>query len=147
MIFNTSIEQKRIQAVNRLSFLINKEAKVEIIEKSPNRTIPQNNYLHLLFGWFALETGYEREYVKQIIFKQLVNSDVFKYTFITKDGEEIEYWKSTKNIPKDVMTVCIEKFRNYSAIKINLYLPEPNDLALLEQIENQLEEYKNKIYL
>ena len=148
MIYDTSIQSKAIEAVNRISFLIDKEAKIEIKEKSRTRSISQNNYLHLILGWFALEYGETLEYTKQIIFKQWVNPEIFKTEFVNqKTGEFREEWKSTKHLTKDEMTTAIDRFRAYSVKNMNLYLPEPNDLALLEEIENQLEEYSNKIYL
>ena len=148
MIFDTSKKDSRRKAIDRMKFLLDKNAKIELIEKSRTRSISQNNYLHLILGWFALEYGETLEYTKQVIFKQWVNPEIFKTEFVNyKTGEFREEWKSTKHLTKDEMTTAIDRFRAYSVKNMNLYLPEPNDLALLEEIENQLEEYSNKIYL
>ena len=148
MIFDTSKKNQAQKFKERANFLYKKGAKIEIVEKSRTRSISQNNYLHLILGWFALEYGETLEYTKQIIFKQWVNPEIFKTEFVNhKTGEFREEWKSTKHLTKDEMTTAIDRFRAYSVKNMNLYLPEPNDLALLEEIENQLEEYSNKIYL
>lgn len=148
MIFDTSIEKKRIEAVQRFSFLIEKEAKIEIVEKKKNRTYSQNNYLHLILGWYALEYGETLEYVKQVIFKEWVNEQLFKTEFINhKTGEVRDRWRSTSELNTKEMSLATERFRNYSMKTLNLYLPEPKDIVYLEEIENQLEEYQNKIYL
>ena len=148
MIFDTSKKDSRRKAIDRMKFLLDKNAKIELTKKSKTRSISQNNYLHLILGWFALEYGETLEYTKQIIFKQWVNSDIFKTEFVNhKSGEFREEWKSTKHITKNEMATSIERFRNYSVKNLNLYLPEPEDLPLLEEIKNQLEEYSNKIYL
>jgi hypothetical protein len=148
MIFDTSKKPQAQKFKERANFLYKKGAKIEIVEKSSKRTYSQNNYLHLILGWFALEYGETLDYIKQEFFKKIVNENLFKYEFINyKTGEVREGWKSTAQLTKAELTEAIERFRNYSAKNMNLYLPEPNDLALLEEIENQLEEYSNKIYL
>lgn len=148
MIFDTSKKEQGQKFKDRANFLYKKGAKIEILEKSKKRTYSQNNYLHLILGWFALEYGETLEYVKQIIFKQWVNAEIFRYEFINeKSGEVREAWKSTAKLSRNELTAAIERFRNYSAKNLNLYLPEPGDLTLLEEIENEVEKHSNKIYL
>lgn len=148
MIFDLSKEEPRQQAIDRMKYLLGKNAKIEINEKRKNRTYSQNNYLHLILGRFALEYGETLEYVKQVIFKQWVNEDIFKYERVNeKTGEYREAYRSTAQLNTKEMSEAIERFRNYAAMNLDLYLPEPKDLAHLEEIENQLEQYSNKIYL
>lgn len=148
MIFDLSKEEPRQQAIDRMKYLLGKNAKIEINEKRKNRTYSQNNYLHLILGRFALEYGETLEYVKQVIFKQWVNEDIFKYERVNeKTGEYREAYKSTAQLNTKEMSEAIERFRNYAAKNLDLYLPEPKDLAHLEEIENQLEQYSSKIYL
>ncbi|MDV3631977.1 hypothetical protein CMU57_09885 [Elizabethkingia anophelis] len=148
MIFDTSTQQGRKKAVDRVKHLLDKKAKFEVVEKKRNRTYSQNNYLHLILGWFSLELGYKMEYTKQIIFKQYANQDIFKHSFVNeKTGEEIEYYRSTKDLKTDEMSAAIERFRTYSEVNSGLYLPTHKDTIYLEQIENELEKYNNKIYL
>lgn len=148
MIFDTSTQQGRKKAIDRVKYLLDKCAKFEVLEKKKKRTYNQNNYLHLILSWFSLELGYELEYTKQVIFKQFVNPEIFKHVFVSeKTGEEIEYFRSTSDLKTDEMSAAIERFRTYSEIKANIYLPTPKDTIYLEEIENQLEIYHNKIYL
>ena len=146
MIFDTSIPTIRKKAINRIKHLLDKKAKIEVLEKKNNRTYSQNNYLHLILGYFAIEYGETREYVKQIIFKQWVNEHIFKTEFINyKTGEVREAWRSTTALNTKEMSEATERFRNYSVKNLGLYLPEPKDLVHLEEIENYIEE--NKMYL
>ena len=43
------------------------------------------------------------------------------------------------------MTTAIERFRNYASKEAGIYLPEPGELAMLQQIENEIK--KNEQYL
>jgi len=148
MIFDTSRPTDRKEAVKRLNHLFSKNAKIEVLEKRKNRTYSQNNYLHLILGWFALEYGDTMEEIKQEIFKKIVNPDLFEVEFINyKTGEVRMRWRSTSELNTVEMSTAIERFRNYSVNRFNLYLPEPKDIAHLETIENELEKYHNKIYL
>lgn len=148
MIYDTSKPEGRKKAIDRVKYLLDKKAKIEVVEKRRNRTYSQNNYLHLILGWYALEYGETLDYVKQVIFKQWANPEIFKAEFINeKTGEVREAWKSTSGLNTEQLSTAIERFRAYSLKTLNLYLPEPKDLAYLEEIENQLEEYHNKIYL
>lgn len=148
MIYDTAKKELRKQAIDRVKFLLDKQAKIEIVEKSRNRTYSQNNYLHLILGWFAIHYGETLEYVKQEFFKKVVNENIFKYEFVNYNtGEVRDAWKSTAKLTKAELSEAIERFRNYSAKHMNLYLPEPKDLAHLDQIANELEKHSNKIYL
>ncbi|WP_018676251.1 recombination protein NinB [Riemerella columbina] len=148
MIFDTSIEEYRQQAINRVKFLLDKKARIEIVEKSRKRSISQNNYLHLILGWYALEYGETLEYIKQEVFKKEVNRDLFQTEYVNKKtGEFREAWKSTANLTKTEMTTAIERFRNYAVQGLGLYLPEPSDLTHLDEIKNELEKHANQIYL
>ncbi|PIF44331.1 hypothetical protein CLU96_1275 [Chryseobacterium sp. 52] len=148
MIFDTSNPDMRKKAIDRVKNLLEKKAKIEVLEKRRNRTYSQNNYLHLILGWYALEYGDTLEEIKQEHFKRIVNRDLFITEFINyKTGEVRERWRSTTELDTKEMSTAIERFRNYSVKTLNIYLPEPKDLVHLEEIENQLEQYHNKIYL
>lgn len=129
------------RAIEKIKYLIANEKIFELKEKRKKRSISQNSYLHLLFSWFALETGYTSEEVKQEIFKKIVNPSTFY------DGEfgeliKIERWRSTADLTTDEMTLCIDKFRDYSSKEAGIYLPEPDDLTFLQEIEIQINNQK-----
>ena len=134
------------RAIVKFKHLIEKKKTFELKEKFKKRSISQNSYLHLLFSWFALETGYTTEEVKQEIFKKIVNPEYFY------EGEfgnliKIERWRSSASLNTQEMTICIDRFRNYSSQKAGIYLPEPNDLTLLQEIEIEISKHSSKTYL
>ncbi len=145
MIYRTNIPIEKQNAIERFKYLIGKGKRIELTEKKKKRSIAQNSYVHLIFGWFALEFGYTLEEVKQEIFKKEVNPDIFY------DGDKegivtIPKWRSTASLKTDEMTLAIDRFRDFSA-QHGCYLPEPKDLNWLETIENELSKHTSKQYL
>lgn len=141
MIYKTQNKYHRQRAVVRFQKLIEKGATIELTEKKPRRTIQQNRYLHLILGWFAYETGYTLQEVKQYIFKQMVNPAIFY------DGEvgelvPVQRWRSTAGLDTAELTTAIDKFRDYSSAEAGIYLPEPRDLVALQEIEIELKNNK-----
>ncbi len=139
MIYNPNIESNIIQAKTRLNWLIKKGKTFEIKEIRQKRTRSQNSYMHLLFDWFALEYGETSEYVKRDIFKKIVNRDIFDTEFVNKKtGEVRQDWKSTADLNTKELTIAIDNFRNYSSKEAGIYLPEPIDLATIQNLENEI---------
>ncbi len=131
-------------ALTKLNFLIEKKVLFELTEKRKKRTYSQNNYQHLLFSWFAIHTGYTPEEVKQEIYKKIVNPNIFY------EGEfgkivKIERWRSTSDLDTSETTIAINRFRDYSSKEAGIYLPEPDDLLSLQEIEIQVK--NNQQYL
>ena len=142
MIYNPEKQIDVSRAIERLKFFIENKRVFELTEKRKKRTISQNAYLHLLFGWFALETGYTTEEVKQEIFKKIVNPNTFY------EGEfgniiTIERWRSTANLNTQEMTLCIDRFRDYASKEAAIYLPQPSDIVMLQEMEIQISNNQN----
>lgn len=113
---------------------------VELKVKNPKRTMAQNNYLHLLLSWFGLRFGYTMEEVKQIIFKQTCNPDLFRRITTNRfSGEQSERWRSTAELDTAEMTNAIERFRNWSASVAGFPLPSANDKDFLLQVQAEIE--------
>lgn len=134
MIYNPESRIDVQNAIEKINYFISKKKVFELKAKRERRTISQNSYLHLLFSWFALETGYTTDEVKQDIFKKIVNPTLFY------EGEfgsiiTIERWRSTASLNTEEMTLAIDRFRDYSSKEAGIYLPEPSDLALIKEIE------------
>ena len=133
------------QCEERFNHLKSKKAVVELTDKT-FRTPQQNRYLHLILGWFALESGLTLKYVKLEYFKKLVNPDTFrlndKYDEILK--RNVEQWDSSRNIPKEKMTTCIERFRNWSS-ENRIYLPSADEEKFLKHIDIEIN--RNKKWL
>lgn len=148
MIFDLSNPQMRKRAIRRIQHLLDKNAKIEVLEKKKNRTYSQNNYLHLILSHYALEYGDTLAEIKLEHFKKKVNPDIFKTTHINYvTGEEREDWRSSANLNTEEFSLATERFRNYSAQTLGLYLPEPKDLIHLEEIKNKIEQHESRIYL
>ena len=142
MIFDLNNEYDIPKFKEYVNKLYQEKAVVEVKKKSPKRTLNQNSYLHLLFAWFASETGYSTEEVKVDIFKRLCNKSIFERTVSGKMGE-IKTLRSTSDLDTGEMTTAIERFRNWSAAQ-GIYLPSPHDKEFLLQIQKEIE---RNIYL
>lgn len=146
MIYNSSNQLQKKQAIEKMNYFIANEKTFELTEKRPVRTLSQNNYLHLILSWYALEYGETLAEIKLKLFKKQLNTDIFKTEFINKKTGEIrEDFRSSASLDTKEMTIAIDRFRNYSSKEAGIYLPSPNDLHILQDIKNQIE--NNKQYL
>jgi len=137
MLYNTSNPVERQKAITRIKKLLDNKSIVEIVEKKPTRTIKQNRYLHLILGFFASETGYTLEEVKQEIFKKIVNPALF-YEGEIGEIVTIQRWRSSAALDTSEMTIAIEKFRDYSSSQAGIYLPSSDEKEFLNSIEIEL---------
>ncbi|HET8837891.1 MAG TPA: hypothetical protein VFM82_02730 [Flavobacteriaceae bacterium] len=146
MIYNAQIEIDIYRAEERLKWLIEKGKRFELTEKKEKRSISQNSYLHLVLTWYAIEYGDTLEYVKQEVFKKQINPDIFRTEHINKKTGEIrDDWRSTADLDTGELTTAIDRFRNYSSKEAGIYLPEPRDMVLLNQIEAEIEKFKEYV--
>ena len=145
MLYDLKNELDRQRFATRAKFLFDGGRIVELTEKKPLRSIPQNRYLHLLLGWFAKETGNTLEYVKREYFKRLCNRDLFVGYKDDPYLGRIEVIRSSAEIDSGQMTTAIERFRNWSSAEGGIYLPSPNEEAFLQSIEIELQKYKGWI--
>lgn len=146
MIYDSKKQIDVQNAIERFKSLVKKGALIELKEKRKRRSVSQNAYMHLLFDWFANQTGYTSEEVKQDIFKKHVNSNLF-YNGDFDGIVRIDRWRSTSDLNTKEMTLAIERFRNFSSKEAGIYLPEPNDLAHIQEIEIELSKHENQKYL
>lgn len=139
MIYNLQNEIDRQRVRTRFEFLLENRKTIELKEKKPKRSINQNSYLHLILSWFSWEYGETLDYVKQEIFKKIVNKEIFKTEYANfRTGEVRTAWRSSAELDTREMTIAIDRFRDYASREAGIYLPEPRDLALIEQIEREL---------
>lgn len=137
MKYNLSSQLEAGKALNYLLELTQAKKMVEIKRVSPNRSLNQNSYLHLILGAFGSHFGYTLEEAKTI-YKQ-INADIYRYT---KKGRT--FWRSSADLSKEEMAKSIDKFMQKSA-EAGYPLPPPTNQEWLRQIENELE--RNKYYL
>ena len=140
MFYDLSNPTELKSAQSRFSFLVAAEKKINLSEKRRKRTFRQNRYLHLLLGWFAVETGFTLSEAKYIYKKQ--SKEIFVYT-----KKDVKFFRSSADLNTKEMTITIDRFRNYSNITAGIYLPEANETEFLNHIENELEKYENKVYI
>lgn len=146
MIYDPSNKLQVKQAITKLNLFLSKGKRFELKAKHDRRSISQNNYLHLILSFFGLETGYTLQEVKQDIFKKYVNPTLF-YEGEFDGVVKIERWRSSAALDKAEMTLAIDRFRNFASKECGIYLPEPEDLVLLQEIERELSKSKNQEHI
>lgn len=137
---NSLFDRKRF--ATRANTLYVKKKIVELREVKPARTLRQNRYLHLIIGWYALETGNTIEYVKQKYFKELCNAAIFVEIRHDPHLGETKVLRSSKDCDTGQITLAIERFRTWSSAECGIYLPEPNETEFLQHIDVELSHKK-----
>ena len=143
MQYDLTSDFQRKAFLSRVDNLLEKGCLVELTEKSV-RTKGQNNYLHLLLGVVAMETGNTLEDVKREYFKELVNPDIFRSYRTDNRGNTIRVYRSSADVSKEEMSMAIDRFKRWGA-ENGIYMPNPGDESLLREIA--IEMGRNKAYL
>ena len=143
MQYDLTSDFQRKAFLSRVDNLLEKGCLVELTEKSV-RTKGQNNYLHLLLGVVAMETGNTLEYCKSWYFKRLCNKDLFVTTKTDKFAGRVEIIRSSADLTKEEMSMAIDRFKRWGA-ENGIYMPNPGDESLLREIA--IEMGRNKAYL
>lgn len=135
---NTDIDRARFE--KRVVALREKRVLVELSEKKPRRTHPQNAYLHLLIGEFAMQTGNTLEWVKQEYFKRHCNAEMFVRRR-TDDftHKEVEVLRSSRDLDTGEMTTAIDRFKQWAAVECGIDLPDAEDKEWLGYIEREMQ--------
>ena len=128
---------RRAQFERYVKQLLDSDAFVEL-KKITDRSLSQNSYLHLILSYYGVEFGYSLNYVKQVIFKELVNPSIFIVDKMSKDGELYKDILSSAVVSMADLALSIDRFKNHSA-KGGLRLPEPSDLMYLREIMEAVE--------
>ena len=145
MIYNLSNDFDKQRFKVRCNALYKQGGVVDLTAKKEQRTIPQNRYLHLILGWFAIETGNTLGFVKQEYFKRYINPDLFVVEIEDKHLGKVSVLRSSRDLNTAEMTTAIERFRNWSSAEAGVYLPSPDEQAFLQSIE--IEMLRQKEYL
>lgn len=135
---NTDIDRARFE--RRVVTLKDKCALVELSEKKPRRTHPQNAYLHLLIGEFAMQTGNTTEWVKQEYFKRHCNAELFvRRRTDDLTHKEVEVLRSSRDLDTGEMTTAIDRFKQWAAVECGIDLPDAEDKEWLGYIEREMQ--------
>lgn len=143
MQYDLSSDFQRKAFLAKAENLLERGAVVELTERAI-RTRNQNNYLHLLIGVVAMETGNTLADVKDWYFKRLCNRDLFITTKTDKFAGEVEVVRSSADLTREEMSIAIDRFKRWGS-QNGIYMPNPGDESLLREIA--IEMGRNKAYL
>lgn len=145
MIYDTSNPLDKVNFLFRANKLAESGKVIDLTEKKPRRSLPQNKYLHVILAYFGTQTGNTLEWVKQQYYKKLVNPDLFIREKEDKYLGRIKVLRSSADLDTAEMSLSIERFRNWAAQEAGIYIPSADEAILIQQMEIEIE--RNKEFL
>lgn len=145
MIYNLSSPLDKANFLLRAKKLADSGVIVDLTEKKPRRSLPQNKYLHVILAYFGAQTGNTTEWVKQQYYKKLVNPDLFIREKEDKYLGRIKVLRSSADLDTSEFSLSIERFRNWAAQEVGIYIPSADEAILIQQMEIEIE--RNKEFL
>lgn len=145
MRYNLSNPYHVQRLTERLEAMKAKGAIVDLTEQRKKRSLPQNNYLHLLLSYFASVRGENVRDIKLNVFKLECNPDIF-IRDITYNGEQLKYIRSTSELDTAEMSLAIDRFINRSFAHYSIPLPSPEDERFVIECEHEIERNKEFLY-
>lgn len=136
MLYYLKDEFSRNKCIARFNHLLEHAVLVELADAT-KRSSAQNNYLHCILGAVALSVGESLEYVKQEVYKRMVNPDLY---VVEKDNPtlgRIVSLRSSRDLNKEEMSESIDRFRKWAAEQ-GIYTPSPDDLGTIAQINAEM---------
>lgn len=144
-LYDTNNPLEKANFLLRAKKLAESRKIVELTEKKPKRSLPQNRYLHVILAYFGTQTGNTLEWVKQQYYKKLVNPELFIREKEDKYLGKIKVLRSSADLDSGEFSLSIERFRNWAAQEAGVYLPSSAEHILIQQMEMEIE--RNKQYL
>lgn len=145
MVYDTSNPLDKANFLFRAKRLAESGKVIELTEKKPRRSLPQNKYLHVLLAYFGTQTGNTLEWVKQQYYKKLVNPDLFIREKEDKYLGKIKVLRSSADLDTSEFSLSIERFRNWASQEAGIYLPSADEYIIIQQMEIEIE--RNKEFL
>ena len=145
MVYDTSNPLDKANFLLRAKKLAERGKIIELTEKKPRRSLPQNRYLHVLLAYFGTQTGNTLEWVKQQYYKKLVNPDLFIREKEDKYLGKIKVLRSSADLDTSEFSLSIERFRNWASQEAGIYLPSADEYIIIQQMEIEIE--RNKEFL
>nr|DAU91236.1 MAG TPA: NinB recombination protein [Bacteriophage sp.] len=142
MIYNLSSPLDKANFLLRAKKLAESGVIVDLTEKKPRRSLPQNKYLHVILAYFGAQTGNTLEWVKQQYYKKLVNPDLFIREKEDKYLGRIKILRSSADLDTSEFSLSIERFRNWAAQEAGIYIPSADEAILIQQMEIEIERSK-----
>lgn len=139
MLYNCSNPLDKANFLDRANVLAERGDVVELKTKK-QRSLKQSAYLHCLFDYFGCQYGEDGDYVKEEYFKKLVNPDIFVLSegIDRFTGKQKWQLRSTADLTTEEMSICIDRFRNWSSKEAGIYLPTAQEGALLRLCEIEI---------
>lgn len=145
MIYDTSNPLDKANFLLRAKKLAESGKAIDLTEKKPKRSLPQNKYLHVLLAYFGTQTGNTLEWVKQQYYKKLVNPDLFIREKEDKYLGKIKMLRSSADLDTSEFSLSVERFRNWASQEAGIYLPSSDEYIIIQQMEIEIE--RNKDYI
>ena len=145
MIYDTSNPLDKANFLLRAKKLAESGKVIDLTEKKPKRSLPQNKYLHVLLAYFGTQTGNTLEWVKQQYYKKLVNPDLFIREKEDKYLGNIKVLRSSADLDTSEFSLSVERFRNWASQEAGIYLPSSDEYIIIQQMEIEIE--RNKDYI
>ena len=139
MLYDTSNPLDKANFLLRAKKLAESGVIVDLTEKKPRRSLPQNKYLHVILAYFGTQTGNTLEWVKQQYYKKLVNPDLFIREKEDKYLGRIKVLRSSADLDTSEFSLSIERFRNWAAQEVGIYIPSADEAILIQQMEIEIE--------
>ena len=136
MLYHLKDEFSRQKFIVRVAHLLEHAVLVELTDAT-RRSSSQNNYLHAVLGAVALHVGESLEYVKQEIYKRMVNPDIFVEEHDNPVLGRVVFLRSSADLNKEEMSESIDRFRKWAAEQ-GIYTPSPDDLSTIAQISSEM---------
>lgn len=137
MIYDLSKPLEQAKFKEKVNYLYENGAQVELKQVRLKRSLSQNSYFHVVVTLFALEYGEDLDSMKQIL-------KHWRCLYADKAGAVV--YKKTSKMDSKELTEFIEWVRNKASKDLGLYIPTSE-----EYLENQAEinrlMYQNQNYL
>lgn len=143
MKLNLSIPFDKQKAITRFNVFLDQGKKIELTEIKPKRSLKANKYLHVCLSLYACEFGEDMEYVKQMVFKQEINPEIFIKSKIDKfTNKEVKWLRSSADLNSGELTMALDRFRKVSAER-GCYIPDSEQyLANHFEIDSEIDRHK-----
>lgn len=142
-LFNLSNPLDKANFLLRAKKLAESGKIVELTEKKPKRSLPQNRYLHVILAYFGTQTGNTLSWVKERYYKVLINPDIFIRQKEDKFLGKTQCLRSSADLDTSEMSLSVDRFRNWSAQEAGIYIPSADEAILIQQMEICIERDKN----
>ena len=136
MVYYLKDDLSRRKCIARFNHLLEHAEMVELTDAS-KRSTSQNSYLHALIGTVAMEVGESLEYVKQEVYKRMVNPEIFVREHDNPALGHVVAIRSSAHLTKEEMSESIDRFRKWASEQ-GIYTPSPDDLAMIAQITAEM---------